>query len=179
MAALAALLPAAAPGGNPAADWSALAASTACFFVLWLANQALWRKLRWHQGNRGDVLCVRRGGVRGGRRARRPGAVAASAAHARSPPHACVCSGNTVSCGMSLFHGVSTAVLSGREARRARPADTCWNRVLTRSTAAASQVYAHWSSPLDGPNTAQQNFIMQLSMARGLAAAAQAALGSL
>jgi hypothetical protein len=27
-------------------------------------------------------------------------------------------SGNAVSCGMSLFHGIATAVLSGREARR-------------------------------------------------------------
>ena len=25
---------------------------------------------------------------------------------------------------------------------------------------------AHWTAPLDGPNTPQQNFIMQLSMAR-------------
>jgi hypothetical protein len=27
-------------------------------------------------------------------------------------------SANTVSCGMSFFHGIATAVLSGREARR-------------------------------------------------------------
>ena len=64
MDALAALLPSAAPGGNPPADWATLQASTACFFALWLANQALWRKLRWNQGSRGDALCVwRRGGT--------------------------------------------------------------------------------------------------------------------
>jgi hypothetical protein len=49
---------AAAPGGTPAADWRTLQLSCATFLCLWLANQALWRRLRWHTG-KADALCVR------------------------------------------------------------------------------------------------------------------------
>jgi hypothetical protein len=66
--ALAAALPrvAAAPGGTPATDWRTLQLSCATFLFLWLANQALWRRLRWHTG-KVDALCVR-----AARRARAP-----------------------------------------------------------------------------------------------------------
>jgi hypothetical protein len=71
---------------------------------------------------------------------------------------------------MSLFHGIATAVLSGREARSRR------QRYGAALGCAGAEPPPHFLPPLqvlgnpyatmDGPNTAQQNFIMQLSMAR-------------
>lgn len=68
---------------------------------------------------------------------------------------------------MSLFHGITTAVLSGREARSC--ASAAWAPRAAHFGFAlmrASQVLGDLSGVMDGPNTAQQNFIMQLSMAR-------------
>jgi hypothetical protein len=141
------------------------------FLALWFANQALWRWMRWHVGKR-DTLCVAPA------LAARPRAACGGACdHACGErPHSLLTrelsrrarrSANTISCGMSLFHGATTAVLSGREARGAAVAPLWPHRSRCRRHAlTAPQVLAHYGSPMDGPNSAHQNLIMQLSMAR-------------